>query len=63
MKELLFCVHVDVTLKSFTLSRVTLRQRIEQKHVQHDYFSSFNQSDSLFSGAVVVVVVVLAQAP
>ena len=36
---------------NFTLSFVRLRQRILLKcvpHVQHDYFSSFNQSDRCF---------------
>ena len=29
-------------------------------HVQHDYFSSFNQSDHLFSGVIFATAIVLA---
>ena len=64
MKDLLLCVHLN--FGNFTLSYFRLRQRIVLKcvlHVQHDYFSSFNQSDRLFSGMVVAVAVILAQAP
>ena len=56
MKDLLLCVHLN--FGNFTLSFFRLRQRIVLKcvlHVQHDYFSSFNQSDRLFSGVVVAV--------
>ena len=53
MKNLLLCVHVVVkTLYgNFTLSFGRLRQTIVLKcvpHVQHDYFSSSNQSDHCF---------------
>ena len=53
MKDLLLCVHVVVkTLYgNFTLSFGRLRQTIVLKcvpHVQHDYFSSSNQSDHCF---------------
>ena len=54
MKDLLLCVHVVVktlNLEIFTLSFGRLRQTIVLKcvlHVQHDYFSSFNQSDHCF---------------
>ena len=67
MKDLLLCVHLN--FGNFTLSFFRLRQRIVLKcvlhvqHVQHDYFSSFNQSDRLFSGVVVAIPVVLAEAP
>ena len=54
MKDLLLCVYVVV--KTLNLDIVTflfgrLRQRIVLKcvpHVQHDYFSAFNQSDHRF---------------
>ena len=45
---------------NFTLSFGRLRQRIVLKcvpHVQHDYFSSFHQSDHFFSGVVVAFAV------
>ena len=55
MKDLLLCVHVFVkTLNlelNFTLSFGRLRQRMLLNcvpHGQHDYFSSFNQSDHCF---------------
>ena len=49
MKDLLLCVHVVV--KNFTLKLGRLRQRILLKcvsYVQHDCFSSFNQSHHCF---------------
>ena len=55
MKDLVSCVHIVAKLKAFnfevTLSFGRLRQRIELKsvrHVKHDYFSSFIQSDHCF---------------
>ena len=48
MKDLLLCVHV-----AFNLEISRLRQRIQLKcvpHVQHNYFSIFNQSDHWFLG-------------
>ena len=57
----------NVKFGNSTLSFGRLRERIVLKcvpHVQHDYFSSFIQPiRSLFSGVVVAVAVVLAQAP
>ena len=38
---------------NFTLSFGRLRQRMHVLHVQHDYFSSFNQSDHCFSLVVI----------
>ena len=54
MRDLLLCLHVvikTVDLEIFTLSFGKLRQGIVQKgvpHVQHDYLSSFNQSNHWF---------------
>ena len=51
MKDLLSCVHVVVktlNLEILTLSFSRLSQRILLKCVQHDYFSSFNQSGHCF---------------
>ena len=51
MKDLLLCFHVLVKFGNFTMSFGRLRQRIPLKsvpHVQHDYFSPFNQSDHCF---------------
>ena len=54
MNDLLMGVHVVVKTLSLEISRYRLRrlrQRILLKcvpHVQHDYFSSFNQSEHCF---------------
>ena len=54
MRDLLLCVHVVVkrlNFGNFTWSFGRLLQRIVLKcvqHVQHDYFSSFNQSKHCF---------------
>ena len=60
MKDLLFCVHVVVNKKigNFTLLFSRPRQRILQKCVLHDHFSSSIQSETLFSGVVSAVAVV-----
>ena len=45
------CLFTKVKFRNFTLSFGRLRQRLEVKcvpHVQHDYFSPFNQSDHCF---------------
>ena len=64
MKDTLLYVHLVVktlNLENFTLSFCRLRQINVLKcvphvpHVQHDYFSSFHQSDHCFSGAVAPV--------
>ena len=46
--DLLLCCHRDLKFVNLTLPFRSLRQRNTLKcvpHVQHDYFSSFNQSD------------------
>ena len=43
--DLLLCCHRDLKFANFTLPFRRLRQRNTLKYVQHDYFSSFNQSD------------------
>ena len=51
MEDLLFCLHVVVNTLNYTWSFGRLRQGIVLKcvpHVQHDYFSSVNQSDHCF---------------
>ena len=63
MKDVRCCENLK--FRNFTLSFGRLRQRIVLKcvpHVQHDYFSFFNQSDQFFSGVVVSVAVVFVEA-
>ena len=69
MIDLLLCVRVVVKTLIWNFHVVIfgkLRQRILLKcvtHVQHDYFSSFNQSDHCFIASWFAVAVVLAKAP
>ena len=63
MKDFLLCIHVVAKTLNFEIWRLSFgrqRQRIMIKwvlsDVWHDYLSSFNQSDSLFSGVAVAVV-------
>ena len=49
MKGLLLCVHVVVKTLNLEISRCHLGDDVEElQHMQHDYFSSFNQSDHCF---------------
>ena len=55
----------NLKLGNFTLSFGRLRQRIVLKcvpHVQHDYFSSFNQSDHCFLASSLPLPVAVALA-
>jgi len=55
MKELLLCVHAVVEILNLEISRCHLAGYVKElyilkcvPHVQHDYFSSVNQSDHCF---------------